>query len=135
MKAKDFWYFLCEKYNYRFFVGTPCDGLIPLYDNMGSADMHYMPAANENIGLGIARGSWITGFKSAVLLSSEMLTSLVIGDVGIPTLMVAAIEGKVNTTLKSIHLSDDVDKLTSFMNKLECGKEPAIIFIGKGDLI
>jgi len=135
MKAKEFWKFLCEDYDYRFFAGTPCEGLIPLYNNMSSADMHYIPAANENIGLGLARGSWITGFKSAVLLSSKMINTLVIGDICIPTLMIVAVDGDINTNFKFIYLSDGVDKLNLFMSELEGGKEPAIIFIGKGDFI
>ena len=68
VKAKDFWTYLCEKLDYRFFAGVACPGLLPLYKKMNADIMHYIPAANERIALGLVSGAHTAGFKSGLLL-------------------------------------------------------------------
>lgn len=68
VKAKDFWNYLCEELDYRFFAGVACPGLAPLYKKMDAKIMHYIPAANERIALGLVSGAHTAGFKSGLLL-------------------------------------------------------------------
>jgi hypothetical protein len=76
VKAKDFWNCLCEELGYRFFAGVPCKGLDPLYKKMNPKFMHYVPAANEKIALGLVSGAYVAGLKGAVLMDSKFLLDL-----------------------------------------------------------
>jgi len=67
VKAKDFLSYLCEKRDYRYFAGVVCPGLLPLYDNMSSEFMHYIPVVNERVAIGMAIGASVAGLKSSVL--------------------------------------------------------------------
>ena len=71
VKAKDFWNYLCEELDYRFFAGVACPGLSPLYKKMDSKFMHYIPAVNEKIGLGLVSGAYMAGYKGALLMDME----------------------------------------------------------------
>ena len=71
VKAKEFLSCLCEEHNYRFFTGFPCEGLIPIYNAMSSDFMHYIPAVNEQIAVGLANGAFIAGEKSIVLMDAR----------------------------------------------------------------
>lgn len=77
MKAKEFWEFLCNEMDYRFFAGVPCKGLKSLYDNMNPRFMHYIPAVNENVALALTTGASIAGTKSAVLVKFQGLFRLI----------------------------------------------------------
>lgn len=68
VKAKDFWNYLCGDLNYRFFSGVVCSGLSPLYKKMDSKVMHYIPAVNERIGLGLVSGAYMAGYKGGLLM-------------------------------------------------------------------
>jgi sulfopyruvate decarboxylase TPP-binding subunit len=79
VKAKEFWNYLCEELDYRFFAGVACPGLAPLYKRMSSNFMHYVPAANERIALGLASGAHVAGLKTGILIDMRFaydLTSL-----------------------------------------------------------
>jgi len=76
VKAKDFWKYLCEELDYRFFAGVACPGLLPLYKKMDSKIMHYVPAANERIALGMVTGAQLAGLKGAVLLDIKFMYDL-----------------------------------------------------------
>ncbi len=71
VKAKEFWNYLCEELDYRFFSGVACSGLSPLYKKMDSKLMHYIPAVNERIGLGLASGAYMAGYKSGLLMDMK----------------------------------------------------------------
>ena len=75
IKAKDFWLFLCEKLNYRFFSGVPCLGLKPLYDKMSSKFLHYVPAVNEHAAFGISVGAVISEAKAGVIVDALYLNT------------------------------------------------------------
>jgi sulfopyruvate decarboxylase TPP-binding subunit len=68
VKAKEFWEYLCKELEYRFFAGVACKGLNPLYKKMNSDIMHYIPAANERIALGLIAGAYVGGFKGGLLM-------------------------------------------------------------------
>ena len=79
VKAKEFWDYLCEELDYRFFAGVACPGLEPLYGKMSPNFMHYVPASNERVALGLASGAHVAGFKSGILMDMRFsydLTSL-----------------------------------------------------------
>ena len=73
INAKDFWELMCTKLEYRFFSGVPSIGLNPLYNTMDSEIMHYIPAIDESISLGLATGAFLSGYKSAVLISPNKI--------------------------------------------------------------
>jgi hypothetical protein len=68
VKATEFWKYLCEELDYRFFSGVVCPALAPLYDKMDSGLMHYVPAVNERIGLGLVSGAYMAGFNGGLLI-------------------------------------------------------------------
>ena len=76
VKAKDFWDYLCMDLGYRFFSGVVCPGLMPLYRKMSSDFMHYIPAANERIALGLVSGAYMSGFKGGVLMEGKSLSDI-----------------------------------------------------------
>lgn len=76
VKAKDFWETICNNLEYRFFSGVACPGLLPLYKQMSSDILHYVPAANERIALGLVSGAYLSGFKGGVLLDGRFVTDL-----------------------------------------------------------
>ena len=93
VKAKEFWDYLCKDLDYRFFAGVACPGLVPLYKKMSSAFMHYVPAANERIALGLVSGAYVAGLKGGLLIDMRFaydLTSLFKFNVdyGIPLLVI-----------------------------------------------
>jgi hypothetical protein len=77
VKAEDFWNYLCDKLDYRFFSGVVCPGLLPLYKKMHPDKMHYIPAVNEKIGLGLVSGAYMAGFKGGLLMDMRFSYELV----------------------------------------------------------
>ena len=71
VKAVKFWNYLCDKLDYRFFSGVACLGLSPLYKKMNKDIMHYVPAANERIALGLVSGAYVGGFKGGLLMDMK----------------------------------------------------------------
>ena len=76
IKAKEFWKYLCEELNYRFFAGVPCDGLTALYNKMDAQIMHYMPAVKESVALGLVNGARLASVKGCVLIDINRLYEL-----------------------------------------------------------
>ncbi|MHA1833669.1 MAG: hypothetical protein ACTSV7_06720 [Candidatus Baldrarchaeia archaeon] len=76
VKAKEFWQYLCEELDYRFFAGVPHINLKPLYDGMNSKIMHYIPAARENTALGVVSGACLAGVKGGIFLYVEEFEDL-----------------------------------------------------------
>jgi sulfopyruvate decarboxylase TPP-binding subunit len=76
VKATDFWDYLCNELDYRFFAGIVCKGLKPLYDTMSPNFMHYIPAVNERIAIGMCNGAQLAGVKSAVLMDFKNIYSI-----------------------------------------------------------
>jgi len=76
IKAKEFMDYLCNKLEFRFFSGVPCHELQPLYNEMNSSTMHYIPAVTETTAVGIASGVWLSNIKSCVLMDSNKINSI-----------------------------------------------------------
>lgn len=71
VKAADFWEFICEELDYRFFAGVVCKGFDFLYRKMKPDYMHYVPAVTEQTAIGLVVGASITSFKAAVLIHED----------------------------------------------------------------
>lgn len=155
VKAKDFWDYLCNGLDYRFFAGVPCLGLKPLYDEMDTKFMHYIPAANERIALGLVSGAWFTDIKGAVLMDSSNIidmAGLLLSfnkEYKVPILIICYDEeyywdkqGPITSLLlanfKVANINDDgdtfKDNLNTVIKGIEKENKSGIFFIGKGDI-
>ena len=142
VKAKDFWNYLCDELNYRFFSGVACPGLLPLYKEMNPDIMHYVPAANERIALGMVSGAAISGFKGGILIDMRFrydFSSLFKFNINykIPLLIIGYgdAEDKLMYDFPDTLLGSDYKKsLKKITSKLESKLVPGLIVIGEGDL-
>lgn len=158
VKAKDFWEYLCNELDYRFFSGVPCEGLKPLYDNMSPEFMHYIPAVNEKTALGLVNGARLAGTKSAVLMHGDNIIDVINlllsfnKEYEVPALIICydeeyywakhrAITELLLTNFKVMNIGDDVEEGQTFRHNLdivikgsETENRPGIFYIGKGDL-
>lgn len=76
VKAKEFWDYLCNELDYRFFTGVPCEGFKPLYDEMNAEFMHYIPAVNARVAMGMVNGARLAGVKSALLIDIDNIYTI-----------------------------------------------------------
>ena len=143
VKAQDFWNYLCEDLDYRFFAGVACEGLHPLYKNMSSDFMHYIPAANERIALGLISGAYIGGFKGALLMDmkfkEDIATLLRFNiDYRIPFLVIGygTKDDKLIYDFPSTYISNGQyeTKIKKIADKSEAESIPGLIVLGKGVL-
>jgi len=144
VKAKDFWQYLCEELNYRFFAGVACPGLSPLYKKMNSKFMHYVPAVNERVGLGLVSGAYMSGFKGALLIDMKFvydITSAVKFNVEnrIPLLIIGYSDSEESILTYDFpvgYISDDSFKVDvhRVSQQSESEKVPGVIVIEKGGL-
>jgi hypothetical protein len=136
VKAKEFWKHLCDKLDHRLFAGVPCLGLNPLYKTMDKNMLHYMPAVNERIAIGIVSGGFLTGFKGGVLLSASSLIGLknevqIIKDFNIPMLLIVYEDNKVTYPFWHKELSEDFKK---DLDKIADRSKSSILLIREGIL-
>lgn len=148
MTAKEFWEYLCEDLNYRFFAGVPCRELKPLYDSMSPKFMHYIPAVKENVALGLVSGSFLTGNKAAVFMDFNRLHNVLdwIKSFNIPyniPALIVAYDPDNNDEMRKIlnaykipnrvvkNLKKDIKYIT---NKIEGEKIPGVLILRKGAL-
>jgi hypothetical protein len=137
VKAKDFWNVLCNDLDYRFFAGVACPGLLSLYKTMSPEMMHYIPAANERIALGLVSGVYISGFKGALLMDmrfeSDIIRLLNFNiEYKIPFLIIGY--GSSGLSLPKVELKSLKD-LNTIDKKSVAKLLPGIITIEEGTLI
>ena len=141
VKAKDFWNYLCEELDYRFFAGVACEGLAPLYKKMNSKIMHYIPAANERIALGLVSGAYVGGFKGGLLIDMRFaydLTSLFMFNIDykIPFLVIG--HGNKESRLaydfpRAVISNDNFQaKTAALVKKIEKESVPGLMVIERG---
>ncbi len=144
VKARDFWDYLCGELDYRFFAGVACRGLSPLYKKMNSKFMHYVPAANERIALGLISGAYIAGLKGCLLMDMKFkddISSFLKFNVGyrIPFLVIGYSELEEEkliydfptTYILDGEFKDDVQRVAA---KSESESVPGLIVI-EGDVL
>lgn len=146
VKAKEFWEYLCNELNYRFFAGMACAGLKPLYDKMNIKFMHYIPSVRSSISLGLVSGAFLSGFKGGVLIDVSELYDMLNGiktfvsEYKIPFLIIVYDNGNANSVLSSYKipyftLNDNFKTvLKKAVNKSEKKLIPCAITIGEGVL-
>jgi hypothetical protein len=143
VKAKDFWSYLCNDLDYRMFSGVVCPGLLPLYKDMTSDLMHYIPAANERIALGIVSGSYVGGFKGGILIDMKFaydITSLLSFNIDhkIPLLVIGS--GSKDSYLtydfpRAVITTDNFKSKVDFVVKnIEKEKVPGLLVFKEGIL-
>jgi len=147
VKAEEFWSFLCNELDYRFFAGIPCKGLKPLYDTMSPEFMHYIPAVNERVAAGMCNGARLAGVKSAMLIDLKNIYSIfdLIFNFNsiykIPFLIIAYENNKINLNkigfdVKHKYLSKTLFKpsLRKFVKVVEEDNTTGIVIIKEGVL-
>lgn len=142
VKAEEFWEYLCNELDYRFFTGVPCEGLKPLYDKMSPDFLHYVPAVNEKVALGMASGASLSGVKSGVLINVNNIYTIYdplfnfVNEYKIPFLILAYNESgrKIELGIPKSELKDDKfnNKLKILSEKSENLQVPGVLYIGKG---
>jgi len=73
VKAKEFWNYLCNDLEYRFFSGIPHIVFNSLYKKMNKSFLHYIPAVNADAAVGLVNGVRLTGMNSAVIVGLKDL--------------------------------------------------------------
>jgi sulfopyruvate decarboxylase TPP-binding subunit len=140
VKAKDFWEYMCNVLDYRFFSGVPVVGFKPLYDNMNKEFMHYVPAVNEQIALSLSTGAYISGFKSAILVDANKINKLDL-DINtildVPILIIACSVSKphIKNSLFMKELNDNLDVIKSVVYNISKNNVPSILFFKAGQII
>jgi hypothetical protein len=153
--AKEFWEYLCEDLNYRFFAGVSCKGLKPLYDKMSSKFMHYVPAVDERVAVGVVTGARLAGIKGAVLMRGNNILDILNLLISfnkkykVPILIICyddeyywskqrPIIELLLGNFKVMKLDDDVEIGNTFKDNInivtEDKNKSGILFIGKEDL-
>ncbi len=144
VKVKDFWDYLCKELDYRFFAGVACKGLDPLYKKMNSEFMHYVPAVNERVALGLVSGAYMAGLKGGVLMDMKLaydINSFLTFNVdnGIPLLVIGYSEDD-NSLLPyafpvAFIIGDAFEKdVARVVARSEEEKVPGLIVLEKGAL-
>lgn len=144
IKIKNFWNYLCNDLNYRFFSGKPCLGFKSLYKTMSPETMHYIPAANSTTAVGLVSGASLSGHKGAVLLDAHGLYDIlsIIGKFNIkyqiPFLLLIYNNGiKIKNTLNLpiINISKNYkEELLCLDNKITARGLPGIVLFNDGVL-
>ena len=134
MKAEDFWKYICEDLNYRFFAGVACPGFNSLYKKMNPTIMHYIPAVDEKAALGIVMGAAVIGIKSAVLLDAYYINDLLntisrLDKYNIACLILLYKSEKISTAHLSIKSDKDIEKI---LKKASSSNSISIVSIDEG---
>lgn len=62
-----FWDVLCNTLGYRFFTGVPNASLSALFNSLDASTLHFVPAVNDSVAVGLAAGVCLAGDKAVVL--------------------------------------------------------------------
>ncbi len=128
VKAKDFWEYLCNGLDYRFFAGVPCKGLNFLYSTMSSEFLHYVPAVTEQIAVSFVNGANLAGLNSAVLMSAEEVNKLDL-DFNKENTRPLFIIASGNNKPKGIYSLELTEDLEGCLNKMVKRDKPGVLFI------
>lgn len=137
VKAVDFWEVLCNDIGYRLFTGVPCEGFNSLYNKMSSSFLHYIPAANEQIAIGIITGAFLVETKAAAFMSTARVEKLDLSfniQNDIPTFII--VSGKEKPKVPGAYvtiLNEDLKgSLIRVVKHITTTGKVGILFIGEG---
>jgi hypothetical protein len=138
VKAKEFWGCLCDNFDFRFFSGVPCRGLSALYNTMKKDFLHYVPASNEQMAIGLVNGAFLAGFNSAALIDINKISKLDVNfnlSNNVPLLIITS--GKnYNNPLYNVNLTDDyAGSLSKITKYISTKLKPGVLFVEDGLLI
>ena len=140
VEAKEFINYLCNELEFRFFSGVPCVELQLFYNEMNSDFLHYVPAVNETVAVGIVSGMWLSGTKGCVIIDSKKIDSVrpvldyVSFKLKIPALFVLGGDFK-SDWLHTVSLNKSYKKqLNSIINYMDSEKLPSGILLKEGFL-
>lgn len=118
---KDFWKILNNNLGYIFVTGHPIIEFKYLINSMTSDYLHFVPAIDDTIALGLASGAFISGFKSCVLLMESNFDFIfyqykkINNVMGIPIIFIST-DGDNPFNLKKFNL-EDLSGLNNFVYK------------------
>jgi len=140
VKAKDFWEYICNELDYRFFSGVPVIGFKPLYDNMNKKFMHYVPAVNEQVALSLSAGAYISGFNSAILIDANKINRLNLDintflDAPVLIISCSIIKPNIKNNLFIQELNNDLDVIKNVVHNISENNVPSILFFKEGQII
>jgi len=138
VKADDFLNTVCNELNYRFFSGVVVEGFLKFLKAMSSEFMHYVPAANEEIALGIACGAFSGGLKSCILFDMKFKEKIYYNfnfvlENKIPLLLLGYSENKKENFKYDIpiKLFSKLSDIKSLDLEMEKKSSPGLLIIGK----
>jgi sulfopyruvate decarboxylase TPP-binding subunit len=138
IKAKEFWNVLCKDLDYKFFSGVATSYLKPLYKAMDSDIMHYVPAADESVALGLASGAHLSGVKSGIIIDMNFMSDLFRQlefnkEFKIPILIIGYSDKYWGTYPPAKHIRKKEDIL-ELVSEVEKARAPGIMVFGEGEL-
>lgn len=141
MDVRLFWEYLCNDMGYRLFSGVPCRELNVLYNSMDKGVMHYIPAANEGIAVGIVNGATMIGNKAAAIMDHRLLNKIDL-DFNmrnkIPLLVVSssAIIGATNKKLKYVKVNSNYKKcISTALGSLKNESNKIVVLLFNEDIL
>ena len=134
IKAKDFWSYLCNDLEYRFFSGVPNIVFKSLYKKMNNSFLHYIPAVNSEAVIGVVNGIRLTGMNSMAIMGLDDLETCLISiqrfniEYKLPLTIISnkvdnnnfkilsefIINYKINVVDLSKNFTEDLDSVTNF---------------------
>jgi hypothetical protein len=131
IKVKDFWLYLCNDMDYRLFSGVPCLDLKPLYDNMSSQFLHYVPAVDEYSAFGISSGASVAGVKSGVIMDYLYLDSVAdwVNFCKDKEVHLVVLTNKEIKSFPCMIVDSAMSGLKKFLNKCENKKVPGVLVL------
>ena len=144
----DFWNFMCDTLEYRFFSGVACKGFDILYKRMPVSKMHYIPAVNERTAIYLCKGTALAGVKSAVFISSSGLFTVAevydgfIDEFDTSIFIFAFMDVKVDTKLLpsalpyiTLGAKSSMKQIEKFFAKTIAARKNGLLFVNKGFFI
>lgn len=140
IKIKDFWEIMCKKLDYNLYLGVPVSGLKLVFDTMSSDKLHYIPTINEAVAVGMASGAYLSGVKSAVIMTTQAFDLLEYSInkfnqlYNTPFLFI--VDDDFNPLkLKQFKINKGLSILEEMDNYMHTEEfKPSILVIGQGDL-
>lgn len=135
VKAKEFWKILSDL-GYNFFSGVAYSEFVSLYKAMDSKIMHYVPAADETIALGLVSGAYMAGYKGGIIIDTKFMSDISRAlkfnrEFKIPMLIIGMEDYNFSLPKKKINKQKDMEV---FISEIERRSVPGLMILGEGVL-